>query len=86
MKTPTHTTANPIPSPAVLADQDCEYFEGTFEDEAPYYHAWSKLNDKGSHVMSFQKGSMRIMCIVKPAPWISPVYVRDLWQRLYRGE
>lgn len=72
-----------IPYPAVVADQECNYAEIDLGEGAPLYHAWSKLNENGSHTLIFKMGDVIINCIIKPAPWTTIEWVRELCEKVY---
>jgi hypothetical protein len=71
-----------IPYPAIVSDQECNFSEISLDDNLKIYHAWSKKNDNGCHSMIFKVNHLIFNCSIKPAPWTSLNYARDLCQKL----
>ena len=72
------TSPHGIPYPPVVSDQECNFTEKTLKNGNRLYHAWSKNNDNGSHSMVFMKDDWVLNCAIKPAPWTTLSWAREL--------
>ena len=72
------TSLHGIPYPPVVSDQECNFTEQTLKHGNPLYHAWSKNNDNGCHSIVFMKDDLVFNCAIKPAPWTTIRWARDL--------
>lgn len=76
---------NAIQFPPGLSDQECHYKVHTLRNGDALYHAWSKTNDSGSHSLIFKKDEVIINCIIKPAPWTTLNWARNLCENMIQN-
>ncbi len=69
-----------IQYPPKLGDQECHSAIHSLKNGENLHHAWSKTNENGCHSLVFQTKSETINCIVKPAPWTTAHWARELCQ------
>ncbi len=75
--------AHAIKYPPALGDQECNSAVIYLDIGGTLYHAWSKVNDNGCHTLIFKIRETVINCIVKPAPWTSVDWARELYAAVY---
>lgn len=71
-----------IPYPAILSDQECAHETISLSKANMLYHAWSKRNSNGGHNLVFKQGSLVFNCTIKPAPWTSLMWSRDMCSKI----
>jgi hypothetical protein len=71
-----------IQYPPESGDQVCHSAVYQLNNGEALYHAWSKTNENGSHSLVFRIKDETINCIVKPAPWTTIEWVRELCQNI----
>ena len=69
---------NRIQFPPNLCDQECHYVEKILGNGEKIYHAWSKTNTNGCHSLIFKTQDVIINCIIKPAPWTTVDWARNI--------
>lgn len=77
-----NSSKNSIQYPPQLGDQACCSTPYPLKDDELLYHAWSKTNENGSHSLVFKIKDEIVNCIIKPAPWTTIKWVRDLCQSI----
>lgn len=75
-----------IPFPPSLCKQECHFIVHALGNGEKIYHAWAKNNDNGSHSLIFQDYDCTINCIVKPAPWTSIDWAKELCAGYFQSE
>lgn len=67
-----------IQYPPKLGDQECHYSVHKLKGGEDIHHAWSMTNDRGSHSLVLEINDMVLNCIIKPAPWTTVNWARDV--------
>jgi hypothetical protein len=71
-----------IQYPPELGDQACHIARHSLKSGETLYHAWSKTNENGCHSLVFQTKNETVNCIIKPAPWTTIRWAKDLCTNL----
>lgn len=71
-----------IAYPAIVSDQACNFVNTNLSEQIKIYHAWSKRNNNGCHVIVCHLSGIVFYLCIKPAPWTSVDYARALCKKI----
>lgn len=67
-----------ISYPAIICDQESNFVTQKLDNGHRIYHAWSKKLDYGCHSLIFKHNNIIFNYIIKPAPWTTIDWVKNL--------